>query len=806
MLFCINQATIVAQVKPTPFSEKFTEGNYLLLEENYLKALENFLAAFKIDSSSSNVNFKIGYCYLKTESDKKLSLRYLAKAVKNTTKHYNEDAKDEKIAPVNAYFYYGQALHLNYRFDEAIANYEKFKSYLDPSKNADLIKETDRMIQISKNAKVLVAAPITSQIMTNMGDSINSPYPDYSAVVSADENTIIFTSRRPGSTGGDLTDDGQFYEDIYVSYKKKDGTWTSPKSISPNINTNEHDASVGLIADGQTLLMYKESNGGDIYSSTLQGNTWSFPQPMGGDINSESWETSACLSPDGNTIYFVSNRPGGLGKRDIWTCNKLPNGQWSKATNMGAPINTEYDEESPFIHPNGEILFFSSTGHNTMGGFDIFYSEKNDKGWGEPQNMGYPINTTDDDLYYISSPDGKRGYYTSSLKEGGFGEKDIWQISLVEKKEQALVVIKGVIIPAPGDPMPADIEIITTDQESGLVGRTVPLLRDGTFIIIIPPNSKKTLSYQQAGEEFETEEIIVPSDSPYKEINKVIHLKPSKKGQPLAIDHNPNADAATHPTTDTNPDKENNDAASKKGKSPCGNNVSKEAMVSSEGFVYDKDGKPLANTRVDILNSKGEVIKTATTKSTGGFIFTQLCPDEDYNLVTDDPSLALGPKSVMHIRDNKKSIIKTIHLGKNGDITKGNKPKHDQVTVLDKLNFEMHYIYNNTEIDVHESSFVKYVDNIVALCNKNGNVTIEINSSASKVPTKTFGTNEALAKSRSTKIKEQLLTALKAKGIDESKIKFNSVNSQVSGPSYNADYLTNKKEYEKYQYSKVKVY
>ncbi len=192
------------------YNENFTQGNFLFIEGNWNQALKAFKEAYKVDSTNSNINYKIGVCYLKTESSKALSLRYLEKGVQNTTKMYNEDEKDEKIAPINAYFYYGQALHLNYRFDEAIANYEKFKSYLTPGKHTELIKECNRAIEVSQNAKVLYAAPVKF-IITNMGDSINSPYPDYSAVVSADENTVIFTSRRPGSTGGDVDDDGTYY-------------------------------------------------------------------------------------------------------------------------------------------------------------------------------------------------------------------------------------------------------------------------------------------------------------------------------------------------------------------------------------------------------------------------------------------------------------------------------------------------------------------------------------------------------------------------------------------------------------------
>ncbi len=367
------------------YRQKFTEGNFLILEGNYTQALKNFLSAYLIDSTNTNINYKIGYCYLKTVTEKNKSLYYLKKSVVKTTKKYTDVEPSEKKAPVNAFYYYGQALHFNYKFDEAIDNYEKFKSYLGP-KQADLITEVNRQIEISKNAKVLVSAPI-NVILQNLGDSINTAYPEYSPVMSADERTLIFTSRRLGSVGGDKTISDEYYEDIYISYKKADSTWTKPVSISPNINTPTHEATVGLIADGQTLLIYKDAKGGDIYFSKLDGNNWTYPEAMGSDINTPNWETSACLSPDGNTLYFVSNRKeGSIGGRDIWKCIKLPNGKWSLAQNLGTPINTKYDEESPFIHPGGNVLFFSSQGHRSIGGFDIFFSEKGENGWEEPIN------------------------------------------------------------------------------------------------------------------------------------------------------------------------------------------------------------------------------------------------------------------------------------------------------------------------------------------------------------------------------------------------------------------------------------
>jgi tetratricopeptide (TPR) repeat protein len=491
----------LSQIK-SEYSQKFTEGNLLILEENYVQALKNFLWAYNIDSVNANINYKIGFCYLKTITEKTKALPYLEKAVTNTTKRYNDIDAIEKAAPVTAFMYYGQALHLNYKFDEAIANYEKFKSLLYTNQD-EMLKEVNRYIEISNNAKLLVAAPIRVDI-TNLGDSINSPFPEYSPALSADEKTLIFTSRRPGSTGGDRTIEDEFYEDIYISYRKPDSTWTTPVSISPNINTVSHEASVSLTADAQTLLIYKDVNGGDIYFSTLSvSDEWSAPEPIGSNVNTSNWETSACLTPDGNTLYFVSNRPGGLGGRDIWKCVKLPNGKWSLAVNLGAPINTPYDEESPFIHPSGTLLFFSSKGHNTIGGFDIFFSSLTENTWEKPLNIGYPINTPDDDVFYVTSPDGKRGYYSSSSRPQGYGEKDIYRISIPERKEEPLVLIRGHIIGKTGEKFPENVNILVTNNTTGtVVGTYRPLPKDGSFTLIIPPGSNYTLSYLNDDKEY----------------------------------------------------------------------------------------------------------------------------------------------------------------------------------------------------------------------------------------------------------------------------------------------------------------
>lgn len=781
-----------AQAQGGEYRKKFTEGNFLILESNFPQALKSFLEAYEIDSTNANINYKIGFCYLKTVTEKTKALRYLEKAVAKTTRNYTDMEPREKSAPVNTFYCYGQALHLNYQFDEAIANFEKFKSFLGP-RQVDLLKDVDRQIEMSNNAKLLVAAPI-NVIITNMGDSINSSYPDYSPALSADEKTIIFTSRRPGSTGGDKDLEDHFYEDIYIAYKKSDSTWTTPASISPSINTITNEASDGLSADAQTLLIYKDANGGDIYYSSLNGNDWTPPQSIGSAINTSSWETSACLSPDGNTLYFVSDRKGGLGGRDIWKSTKLPNGTWSFAQNVGPPINTPYDEESPFIHPSGNVLFFSSKGHQSIGGFDIFFSTKGDKGWEEPLNIGYPINTTDDDLYYVTSPDGKRGYYSSSSRSEGFGEKDIYMISIPERKEQALVLIKGAIISFKGDPLPSALEIVATNIESGIVSGTYTP-REGNYTIIIPPNSNYNLSYQNDGQEFYNEIMDVPADAVYQEINKVIHLKHTLPGQPLQIE---NSEDVT----------EKKDTASKE-----------VAYVDVTGVLMDENNKPYTNTKVNILNSKDEIVKTTTTDDSGNLTYTRLPENENYMVAleeTDDEHI-ISEKSFVVLKDKNGNKLKTkttsVSLKTNDKNTVKKVVKNttaplkqEQLAKVDKLNFQMFFKYNVTETDVNDAPFKEFVDNLMGLYTKNGAININLVSSASQVPTRAYTSNKELATLRSDKAKEQLIEALKNKGVEVSKITFVKVKSYVSGPQYNIDYNINKGEYEKHQFVKISAY
>ncbi|MBI3518435.1 MAG: PD40 domain-containing protein [Bacteroidetes bacterium] len=517
-----------SQGSKSAYRQKFTEGNYLMLEQNYVLALKLFKEAYLIDSSSANINYKLGLCYLQSPSEKYKAVYHLEKAVQNVTHNYSPEDPNEKKASDMAYYSLGEAYRLNYNFIASYVYFKKFKDMVG-NKNQELTADIDNQMQMNTNAQEFTK-DTAKVVVVNLGDSINSPYPDYSPVVSADESMLIFTSRRPGSTGGNKTDDDQFLEDIYVSYKRYDGTWSSAKSIGANINTAGSEANIGLSPDGNQLFVYKDVNGGDIYYSNLVGDTWSSLTPLSSNVNSPDWETHASISVDGSTLYFVSNRKeGGFGGRDIWRCVKLPNGAWSLPTNLGPTINTAADEDAPFLHPDGVTLFFSSKGHKNMGGFDVFKSTRNDEGkWSEPENLRTPINTPDDDIFYVQSADGKRGY-VSSVRKGNYGEKDIYRIDFDRTIAEPLTLLKGVLTFNGTKKMPSNVRITVLEEETGQVVQDIkPNELTGKYIMILAPGIKgKTynVNFEADGYQPISITLVIPPNSSYQEIEKEFMLQ-----------------------------------------------------------------------------------------------------------------------------------------------------------------------------------------------------------------------------------------------------------------------------------------
>ncbi len=484
--FCQNDS--VVKMSRKEFNDRFEEASLMLSEQFYDSALSVFKLLHKVQPANANINYKIGYIYLQSQTEKTKSIPYLEQSVTNISRNYRDLEPGEKHSPEITMYYLAIAYHIDYQFDKSIDLFQKFDAIV-PAKNKDVRKDIAHRIAMCQAGKELTNVPLGCIIM-NLGDSVNSEFADYSPVISADESAVYFTSRRKGTGGTEnKTFLGEYYEDIWECDKKEDGTWGSAHSIGSTINTLGHEAVVGLSADGQTLFIYKDDNGdGNIYESHLNGDAWGYPDKMSSSVNSSAWEPSACISADGQTLYFVSDRKGGFGGRDIWRCVKLPNGQWSLPTNLGPKINTEYDEDAPFIHPDGITLFFSSKGHKTMGGFDIFFSTKIDSGWTEPANMGYPINTTGDDIYYVVSSDGKRAYF-SSVREGGLGDKDIYKVTFPQAVAEPVIVFVGYIKNVNGNPLSDDNAIHITSP-NGAITDFKANTKTGKYVLPLKPNNE----------------------------------------------------------------------------------------------------------------------------------------------------------------------------------------------------------------------------------------------------------------------------------------------------------------------------
>jgi|ERR1700757_212288 len=500
------------------FKETLNDADILFDADDFKNAEQKYLSIYKEDTANEHLNLNIAICKFKLKEFPDSILPYLIRV--------------DKSKYAEAQFYEAKIFHLEHKFNEAIEHYGKYKKF-DENKRDVKNTEVDRLIEISKHAADYMSNPHKA-IIKNIGTNINTKYPDYVPLISADESVLYFTSRRPGSTDN-LTDAwGNYYEDVYVSYNKN-GEWTSAENIGPPINTKTHDACVALSADAQQMIIYRTSVdglSGDLYSTEATGTGWTNPEKMGTQINTEYKEVSACFSPDGNSIVFSSDKPGGFGGKDLYKVVKLPNGKWSLATNLGNIINTKYDEDAPFISVDGNTLYFSSKGHETMGEFDIFKTKLNEDWLFEKvEDVGYPVNTVGDDIFFVVNGNAKHGYY-SSLNENhteiGYESEDIYFVDM-HFNENDLVVKKGVALQGKSE-HPAAAKITLIDKETNKVsGLYHSNGNTGSFIIAINPYCNYKLVAEYKGYESVEMDLAPVANQPLnlneEDILKILFIK-----------------------------------------------------------------------------------------------------------------------------------------------------------------------------------------------------------------------------------------------------------------------------------------
>jgi len=498
----------------------FETGEYAEIED----ALNLFLKANELKPGDAHISYMIGVCYHKLGHGLQ-GLKYL-EASKNA---------GNKSAGLN--YYLGLSYHLAHRFDEGILLLEDFVHHSNHP-DEEMMEIAKLTIEYCKNGRELIKEPLKVKIK-NMGPNINSKYPDYVPAISADETVLLFTSRRDNTTGGGIDpQDGLYYEDIYMS-TKTDTTWSPAQRLGTIINTPIHDGCVGISPDGQEMFIYKivgNQKWGDLYVSDLKGDTWTTPKSMGPNINSKDWEPSGSITSDEKTFFFTSNRDGGVGGTDIYMTSKLPNGEWGPAILLGPEINTIHDEDSPFIHADGKTLYFSSKGHNSMGGYDIFsciIDVETGKIKGQPKNVGYPINTADDDIFFVWSADNKRAYF-SSYREGGYGEKDLYVLER-DDANAALVVLKGTIKSC-DESKPIAATIVVTDNTTGKkIGIYNSNSSTGKFTVILPAGKNYGIAVEASNYLFYSKNIDVPLLNHYLEIKDTICMERIKVGSSIVL-------------------------------------------------------------------------------------------------------------------------------------------------------------------------------------------------------------------------------------------------------------------------------
>lgn len=774
MILLVN-VTAFTQRKPTPQQleermrnasddDKFDAAQQLMEQKQWMHALVIWKSMLNTQPDNANLNYQAGVCQINLNLDKKNALPYLEKAMKNVSKAHDPFDFMEDRAPLETYFYMGKALHLNYQFDKAIEYYNKFKTE-GPKKHFLITSgEVDHQINISNNAKEYIANTHENDYkITNIGGVINTEFSDFSPVVSLGEDILFFTSRRmrKDSSNADylVPDDGKLYEDIYFSLRSGE-SWTEPHLVGIS-EADVNEATISVSADGTRLFVYRDDNGdGNIYVSELQDTVFADLAKVT-EVNSLSWETHLTLTPDGNTIYFVSDREGGLGGRDIYRITKLPNGKWSLPMNLGVPVNSKYDEDAPFIHADGISLYYSSNNDKSMGGFDIYLSQLNEEGkFGTPVNVGYPLNTVDDDVFFILNASGKTGYYSSAI-DGGFGEKDIYVVDFIQIYVEPVAVLKGFIRPKKGTPFPDNVMIYVTDlTEGGDPKDYKPNALTQSYVLDLKPCHEYLIDYQRDGETFHQFQTQVPCEAGIGSINHEIYIDPIYLDPEDAVVVEERSKQWHILNT---------------GKLPTG-----EVTVK----VEDENGKEYFN---DVVRD-------------GYFKYREL-PDGSMPLFTMnvDGKPLCDEFEIELVDIDNKVVGKT----KRDERCKYHYEKDQPVLTASPCAFEQYYTYNKKDIKKADKAFQKFITDVIAIIKANGTVEMVFESSASKVPTTTYKTNENLTLKRAEDAKARVFEALKAKGIDTSKVNIVAYSTLVQGPDYNDDWKTNKDTYEKYQYIKI---
>jgi outer membrane protein OmpA-like peptidoglycan-associated protein/tetratricopeptide (TPR) repeat protein len=529
LVILLTDQSLLAQ-KPKDFGIKSKKAvNYYLAAKQQIeyrdpiKAMEYCQEALKLEPEFTEAHFLFTYAaYQKGKLPQaENSLLHLSK--QNDTKYHP------------ARLWYADLLMSKASYKEAGIWFGKYLSTEPEDKKEKTRAEVN--LRKCRFAEKAILKPVPFKPI-NLGTEVNSQGDEYMPNLTADGMTLFFTARRPGNMGGMHPRTGEFGEDFYFS-RFENGKWSKAENLGPPINTSDNEGAACFSQDGQWVYFTgcnRPDGAGecDLYIARNNGKNWSNPQNLGPGINTPAYETQPWLSADGKTLYFVSARKGGIGGTDIWY-SRLENQEWTAPLNLGAPINTPGNEYSPFLHASGQVLYFSSDYHNGFGGMDIFYVKRTAEGWGDIQNMGYPINTPAHERFLFISSDGKTGYFNSDQMTNGWGREDLYQFALApELQPPPATFVRGTVKDsASQNPISARIYFVSLINGDTL--RAVESDNNGKFLLSLPLGNAYAAFVEEPGYLFYSGNFSLEQADPGQHYDLDVLLKPVKAGSSITL-------------------------------------------------------------------------------------------------------------------------------------------------------------------------------------------------------------------------------------------------------------------------------
>ncbi|MDF9796778.1 OOP family OmpA-OmpF porin [Catalinimonas alkaloidigena] len=505
----------------------YVESTNYFIRRQYGPALELLSAAVRKDGGFAEAHLRMSKIF-KSMGDENNMKHHLQKVVKS--EYNNPKFSEAHVLLAEIYFEIGE-------YDEA----EELAQHVINLKNAHKLMQDDARYLLTniKFTQENINKPVDFQPKVVTG-GVNQLGLQYFPVLTVDQKSMIFTGRR-GSRP-------QYDEDIYISKKQDDGQWSKPELLSDNINTRANEGTCTISADGRTLIYtacQDRSGFGscDLYISYKIGDEWTMPKNLGNQVNASSWESQPSLSADGNTLYFVSDRKGGIGRRDIYVTYRNEEGDWCKAVNLGKEINTPRDEVSPFIHVNGQTLYFASDGLPGFGKFDLYVAEKNENSWSPPKNLGYPINTKEDQASLFITANGKDAYYSNENRQGDHYVSSLIYTFVIPEEIRVTnrsSYVEGIVYDAvTKKPLGATVELMDLNKQKKVADvNSDP--KNGEYLMVLTEGSEYALYVDREGYLFQSLAFnyTVKGNTNLQEPKHIdIYLQPIAKGKETVLNN-----------------------------------------------------------------------------------------------------------------------------------------------------------------------------------------------------------------------------------------------------------------------------